>query len=220
VDANHRETDMNRVTSSRYILALLPLLILLPGCASMNKSECMTVDWQTVGYEDGAAGRSGDRIAQHRKACAKHGVTPDLKAYQAGREQGLREYCQPQNGYRLGERGGEYGGICPADLARHFEDAYRDGFELYGLRARVSEAANDVANMRAEFKRSQDEMIAASAVVIDGTVDKAVKAQALLDVKRLAERQGALKAQIAQRERDHMNFQRDLDAYLASTGPR
>jgi hypothetical protein len=211
---------MNRIASSRYILLLLPLLVLLPGCASMNKSECLTVDWQTVGYEDGAAGRSGDRIAQHRKACAKHGVTPDLRAYQAGREQGLREYCQPQNGYRLGERGADQPGFCPADLARNFEDAYRDGFELYSLRTRVSQAANDINAMRAELMRAQDAMIAASAVVIDSNADKAAKAQALLDVKRLAERQGVLKAQIAQREEDRLHYQRDLDQYLASVGPR
>jgi Protein of unknown function (DUF2799) len=211
---------MNRVTSARYIFVLLPLLALLPGCASMNKAECMTVDWQTVGYEDGAAGRSGDRIAQHRKACAKHGVTPDLSAYQAGREQGLREYCQPQNGYRLGENGRDYPGFCPTDLARNFEDAYRDGFELYGLRARVNQAASDVSSMRAELIRAQDDMVAASAVVIDPQAEKPARAQALLDVKRLAEHQGVLKSQIAQRERDRMNFQRDLDAYMASAGPR
>jgi hypothetical protein len=201
-------------------LALLPLLALLPGCASMSKAECMTVDWQTIGYEDGAAGRSGDRIAQHRKACAKHGVTPDLSAYQAGREQGLREYCQPQNGYRLGENGRDNPGFCPADLAGNFEDAYRDGFELYGLRSRVNQAANDVNSMRAELMRAQDDMVAASAVVIDPQAEKPARAQALLDVKRLAERQGVLKSQIAQRERDRMNFQRDLDAYIASAGPR
>jgi Protein of unknown function (DUF2799) len=220
LDANIRETHMNRVTPSRYILALLPLLVLLPGCASMNKNECLTVDWQTVGYEDGAAGRSGDRIAQHRKACAKHGVAPDLKAYQAGREQGLREYCQPQNGYRLGERGADPVGFCPADLAMNFEDAYRDGFELYSLRARVSQAENDINNMRAERSRAQEDMVAASAVVVDPLADKAAKAQALLDVKRLAERQGVLKTRIAQREEDRQNFQRDLDHYLASAGPR
>lgn len=202
--------------SPRYILALLPLLVLLPGCATMNKSECLTVDWQTVGYEDGAAGRSGDRIAQHRKACAKHGVAPDLSAYQAGREQGLREFCQPQNGFRMGERGADYGGFCPADLARNFEDAYQDGFELYRLRARVSEAASDIAAMRAELQRAQEEMVAASAVVIDANTDKVAKAQALLDVKRLSERRGALKAQIAQREEDYIHFQRDLDNYVAS----
>jgi hypothetical protein len=211
---------MSRIATAGFIFALMPLLALLPGCASMNRDECLTVDWQTVGYEDGAAGRSGDRIAQHRKACAKHGVTPDLRAYQAGREQGLREYCLPQNGYRLGERGADYPGFCPADLAGNFEDAYRNGFELFQRRARVIDATNDIESMRAELMGAEDAMLAASAVVIDREADKATKAQALLDVKRLAERQGVLKAQIRRREEDRLHYQQDLDQYLASAGPR
>jgi hypothetical protein len=206
--------------SSRYILALVPWLLLLSGCASMNRDECLTVDWQTVGYEDGAAGRSGDRIAQHRKSCAKHGVTPDLRAYQAGREQGLREYCQPQNGYRLGERGGDNLGFCPADLAGDFEAAWRDGRELHDLRARVNQAENDLRSLHADLQRADEDMVAASAFVIDSDADKAAKAQALLDVKRLAERRTMLKSQIRQREEDHLHFKRDLDDYLASAGPR
>ena len=48
--------------------------LLLTACStSMTKDECQTVDWRTVGYEDGVAGRPGDRIARHRKACAEHG---------------------------------------------------------------------------------------------------------------------------------------------------
>lgn len=211
---------MTRIKASACLLALLPLLALQPGCATMNRDECLTVDWQTVGYEDGVAGRSGERIAQHRKACAKHGVTPDLRAYQAGREQGLREYCQPRNGYRLGEGGADNPGFCPADLAADFEAAWRDGFELHGLRARVNQATNDIQSLRARLQHAEDDMIAASAVVIDPAADKPAKAQALLDVKRLAEHQGALKAQIRQREEDRVHFQRDLDEYLASAGPR
>ena len=210
---------MGRIARLRYLLALLPLLAFLPGCASMSKDECLTVDWQTVGFEDGAAGRPADHIAQHRKACAKHGVTPDLRAYQAGREQGLREYCQPQNGYRIGERGGEYAGSCPADLAPAFEAAWHDGFELHQRQARVNQATNDVAHLRAELQRAEDDMIAASALILSHDADKPAKAQALVDVQRLAELQGSLKSQIRQREQDRAHFQRDLDEYLASVKP-
>ena len=92
-------------------IGMLAVVALLGGCATMSESECLTVDWQTVGFEDGVAGYSGDRIGQHRKACAKHGVSPDLVGYQRGREAGLREYCQPANGFRVGSHGGSYAGI-------------------------------------------------------------------------------------------------------------
>ena len=48
------------------------------------------------------AGRSGEQIGRHRKACAEYGITPGLDAYRAGRAEGLREFCQPNNGYRAG----------------------------------------------------------------------------------------------------------------------
>src|SRR5262245_15946206 len=103
---------------------VLACSLLMGGCASMSKDECMTVDWRTVGYEDGARGYSGGRIAEHRKACAKHGVTPDLTAYQAGRDDGLHEYCVPQNGFRMGANGNNYGGVCPRDVEPAFLGAF------------------------------------------------------------------------------------------------
>ena len=197
-------------------LVLLLGYALLPACATMDRDECLTVDWQTVGYEDGAAGRSGDRIAKHRKACAKHGVTPDLQAYQSGRERGLREYCRPLTGYRLGERGGDNPGFCPADLAPAFDAAWRDGSELHHLRGLVNDAAGDVRSMQAELEDADDDIVAASALIIDSNADKGTKAQALLDVKRLTERKTVLKAQIRQRQDDRVHFQRNLDEYLAT----
>ena len=99
----------------------------MTGCATMSKSECNTADWRTIGYEDGSAGYSAERMAQHRKACADHGVRLALDDYQDGRQQGLREYCQPQNAYRVGAYGGNYRGVCPADLEPAFMAAYESG---------------------------------------------------------------------------------------------
>ena len=39
--------------------------LLLTACStSMTRDECQTVEWRTVGYEDGVAGHPGDRIAR------------------------------------------------------------------------------------------------------------------------------------------------------------
>jgi len=199
-------------------LLLSALLILaLSGCATMNKSECLTVDWRTVGYEDGVAGRSGDRIAQHRKACAKHGVAPDLDAYQSGRDQGLREYCQPETGYQLGARGGAFNSSCPADLKEDFQAAYHSGFELYSMRARVANATSALEASHRELQQIEHDLVDVSAVILDRDTEKTVRVQALLDAKNMAERQGELRAQIPQLEADIRAYQRDLDNYVAST---
>ena len=67
--------------SKLYRIATIALLAGgLHGCAGMNSAECMSTDWSTIGYEDGVNGYTGDRIGHYRKACGKHGVTPDLVA--------------------------------------------------------------------------------------------------------------------------------------------
>src|SRR5882757_4069724 len=121
----------------KWSLGLSVLTVLASGCASMSQQECAATDWQTVGYEDGVNGYSGGRIARYRTACSKYGVAPDLARYQAGREQGLREFCRSANGYRLGAAGGSYRSVCPNDLEAPFLSAFNAGHELYTLQARV-----------------------------------------------------------------------------------
>jgi len=209
-----RRTDWTGVK----LLAAALLMLAVSGCASMNKAECLNVDWRTVGYEDGVAGRSGERIGEHRKACAKHGVTPDFNAYQAGRETGLREYCQPETGYQLGVNGYALKTSCPADVKEDFESAYHAGFELYAMRARVVNAQNELESTHRELAQIDQDLIAVSAIVVARDTDNVARAQALLDAKNMAQRKGQLKARIPELERIVVESQRELDNYVASTG--
>lgn len=195
--------------------ALLASMLLLGGCATMSESECLTVDWQTVGFEDGVAGYSGDRIGQHRKACAKHGVSPDLVGYQRGREAGLREYCQPANGFRVGSHGGSYAGICPAELDGAFTTAYESGRQLYSLESRLSNTRNQIVSKRRELERAEDTIVKKTAVIVGGESTGEERAQALVDTKQLAERVGRLKSEIRQLEHDEVEYERDLEDYRA-----
>jgi hypothetical protein len=191
-------------------------LLALSGCATMDRDECLTVDWRTVGFEDGAAGYSGDRIGQHRKACAKHGVTPDLASYQAGRDDGLREYCVPAKGFRLGSQGGSYGGICPADLEAAFDDAYQSGRQLYTLESRLSSVNHEIESTRRELRTAESDIVNRSAVAISSEATKEERAQAVLDVKHLGERVGRLKSEIRQLEDERVHCARDLEDYRAT----
>jgi len=188
--------------------------LLVTACAgTMNKDECRTVDWRTVGYEDGVAGRPGDRIGQHRKACAAAGVTPDLDAYRAGRDDGLREYCQPHNGYRAGVNGAEYYDTCPADLEPAFIAAYESGRELYVRERRVADADAGIENRRRELARLEDTAARTAFQVISDTATPEQRAQALLDTRQIAERMGRLKAEIAALEKDRARYAQELENY-------
>ncbi len=200
-------------------LALMTTVLVLAGCASMSKDECMAVDWRTVGYEDGVEGYPGDRIAVHRKDCAKYGVRADLGLYQEGRNQGLREFCQPINGYNLGVRGAAYRGVCPAELEPTFLRAYGSGHELYVMTSRVSGAQAELESKRRELERVEHGIVASSAAAIssDATADQ--RAQAVVDAAQLAEQAGRLKVEIRQLSEDSARYQAELDNYRSTHPP-
>jgi ribosome modulation factor len=187
---------------------------LLGACSSqMSKDECRTVDWRTVGYEDGVAGRPGDRIGEHRRACAEHGITPDLNAYLAGRAEGLKEYCQPHNGYRAGASGRTYYDVCPAEMSAAFEQAYDEGRALYVREQRVRDADQQIETKRQEIRRLEDRIAASAFDVADATATAEQRTQAVLDTKQAAERIGRLKAEVAELEKERARLQAELEAY-------
>jgi hypothetical protein len=181
----------------------------------MSKDECMATDWRTVGYEDGVAGYSGSRIAQHRKACAKYGVAPDLSAYQAGRNSGLREFCVAQNGFHVGARGASYNGVCPVDLEPAFLGAYETGRELNRLRVRVTNAANRIDSLHNEVDNIDKDLISAAAEIMKLDTTPERRAQLVLDTKNMAERRGEAKAEIPRLEGDLVHYKRELADFQA-----
>jgi hypothetical protein len=197
-------------------ILILAATAVLAGCNSMSAQECSSTDWRTVGYEDGVNGFAGDRIGRYRNACSEHGVTPDLHQYQSGRDEGLREFCKPANGFRVGARGGGYSGVCPADLDESFVDAYQSGRQLYTLRSRVSSAQSELYSMRSELDQIDRDLVSVGARIIDPTLTNEERAQLVVDTKHMAERKGEIKARIPQVEGELALYQRELDDYRAT----
>jgi hypothetical protein len=189
------------------------LASLVAGCASMSKDECRHVDWRTVGYEDGAAGRAASRLGDHRRACADHGVTPDLAAYTAGREAGMREFCQAHNGYRVGASGQVYYGTCPADLAAAFEQGYDVGRELYVRQRRVADADAAIDRRHAEIRRLEDGLARGAFVLVSDGSTAEQRTQAVLDARQAAESVGRLRKEIEDLQADRARYERELEAY-------
>lgn len=133
------------------LLLLSLLCFVLVGCATLNRDECLTADWQAIGYEDGVVGRTAGYLGNHRKACAEYGVSPDLEEYLAGHSRGIALYCRPLNGYRLGIRGHSYGGECPAELEKAFLSAHTDGYGLFTRQRKVD-------RLRDDLDRAEDEL--------------------------------------------------------------
>ena len=201
--------------ASRATLAVATF-VALSACSSMSANECLSTDWRMVGYEDGVVGYAGNRIAKYRKACGEHGISPDLSAYQLGRDEGLREYCKPLNGFRAGSRGNSYNGVCPADLDRAFMDAYQSGRQLYTMRSNVSATARQIDAMRAELEQIDKDLVSNGAKILDSSITHEQRAQLLVDSKQMAERKGEIKTRIPQLESELLVNQRELDDYRAT----
>jgi len=160
-------------------------LLLLGGCATMNQSECVNADWSIIGMEDGAMGRPESYIGNHRSACAKFGVAPDLVTYQAGHDQGVQQYCTERNGYARGRSGNRYNGVCPPDLEKAFLDAHSLGREIY-LTNR--ELQNINASIRGKEKKIENIIITKNEkeqLLIHGNISPTERAILLEETKEL-----------------------------------
>lgn len=190
-------------------------LLTLSGCATMNADECAMSDWRTIGYEDGAMGYTADRLGNHRKACAKHGVAPDFDAYQTGRREGLRQFCQPSRGFNLGANGGRYNGVCPSDLEPDFVDAFNSGHRLHNLKSNVNSANYQISAKRSELERTEDRIRQVEADLISSETSAEDRVLLLVDLKDLSERTGQLEAEIVELIEERAEYEQQLAAYEA-----
>lgn len=194
--------------------ALLAGVVLVSGCASMSKEECLYADWGAIGYEDGAAGRPVSAVSPRRQACAKKaGVTVDMAAYRAGREEGLALYCEPANGYAVGANGGRYYGVCSGRREDAFLAAYETGRRLYqlesavaGLEADIRQAQIDLNNVEHHIARTESALISPATPHVD-------RLELLAELKHLSEEKGNVETALIALSRDHARAEYELAAY-------
>ena len=191
-------------------------MALLSGCSTtMTAEECVASDWRTVGYEDGVLGRSGAQIGTYRKACAEAGVTPDLNEYQAGRQQGLQEYCRPQNGYRVGERGATYQGVCPAELEGQFLAAYDEGRTLHTLRTDVRRLESAIVRAENEIEDIDATIETETVRMISDGLTPEDRLEILAEMKRLSARKESLENDLVYLAEELGASRERLDDYQA-----
>lgn len=120
---------------------------LLGSCATMSEDQCLAGAWGEQGYKDGADGLPMSRLDDHAQACAKVGVTPNVSAYGAARDDGLRSYCRPERGFVEGREGDTYHGACSSTDEADFLPAYRDGQLVHAAQAEVNEAESEARRL-------------------------------------------------------------------------
>lgn len=190
-------------------------MLLAGGCASMSGDECVTGDWHAIGFEDGSRGYAADRVGDHRKACAKHGVAPDFIAWRAGHEEGLRVFCQPSRGFNLGSNGGTYNGICAPDLEPAFVDAWRTGARLHELRANVAATTRAIEVRERDLQETRERIREIEAGIVAPRVPAEERVLLLADLKELAGKAGELEADIENLVAERARHEERLASYRA-----
>ncbi|PNK60384.1 DUF2799 domain-containing protein [Psychrobacter sp. FDAARGOS_221] len=120
-----------------WLLGIIVSVPLLTSCATLSKEECLTGNWESIGYADGAAGRSSDHLNRHNKACAKVGVATNYQMWEKGRQQGLKQYCTATNAYQLGKRGSQLNAVCPASVTPKLDRINADGRRYYSINQQI-----------------------------------------------------------------------------------
>lgn len=118
----------------RSFLITTPLLLgtLCTACTPhLTQAQCLNMDWNNVGYDDGTHGRFQRNLSQDIADCAKFKIDVNTRAYQKGWRLGTRIFCKASHGYVLGTQGQTYNHVCPTDLAGPFEQSWRRGIRKF-----------------------------------------------------------------------------------------
>lgn len=199
---------MNTIT--RTILLTGFTLSTLAACSTMNKSECLTADWNTIGYGDGTRGYSASRISSHRSACAEHGVKPNLNAYTTGRDKGLMQYCIPAKGYNRGRSGYGYNGVCSGKNEPAFVDALNYGLTIYKAEKVLSNLKNDYAQEERYIHKLERKLDHKEDQIVSGKLSKVKALMLLNETKEMAEELGKAKSNLIGLNDEISNQQRHI----------
>jgi hypothetical protein len=206
----------------RFIIAPA-IALMLAGCAGMSKDECLYADWSAIGYEDGAAGRPVSAVSPRRAACAKKaGITVDMAAYNAGREDGLYLYCRPSNGYAVGANGGRYYGVCASDDEDDFLMAFEMGRRLYSLEQNVYAVAGQIKKAQQDLYNTEHRITATQTALISPATPMADRPALLLEMKELYDDKEQIEYTLAALDRDLARAEAalaDYEDHLALNGP-
>ncbi len=173
--------------NKKRLIATILISTLISACTVMSEEECRYADWRVVGYEDGNAGQGIDRFTNYRTTCADFGVVPDFDAWQAGREQGLQQYCQPRQGFTLGESGRDYNGVCAGELEPDFLEAYRMGSELRALQRAVGSIESAISSREQQINEIDAEIDEFEAIIIVADTTAEERAELLAEMRELTE---------------------------------
>ena len=178
---------------------LLTTMLVLVGCSSgatVSQNQCIASDWQTLGYRDGVNGVRSSQLLKHQDACVEHGIIPDRAGYMAGWNTGVREYCQPNNAFEIGELGGGHDNVCPHEMQTTFTTAYRQGRKLYLARVEISNLERTISHKEHRLEDIKGELVSSATGQLNPLLSTADRVEMLAYTHRLTEERHRLRTEL------------------------
>lgn len=132
---------------------LLGSLGLAGGCAVISEDECQAGLWYERGIEDGSRGHSQATVYKIAQKCHEYGVRVDTSAWMRGHEEGVEQYCTPENGFIQGRNGRDYAGVCTGPTADLFMANYQQGLAVYQAEQQYLALENRYEKAEREYYR-------------------------------------------------------------------
>lgn len=196
---------VKEMTMQLFTLLLVFPILFLGGCATMNEAECLHADWTAIGMEDGTRGRDLSYLSRHRKACAKHGISPEVAPYMSGYKAGLAQFCVPERGLQLGLSGGRYNGICPEELTNPFVTAYQQGYGIFQAEQRIKKVSTRINDQKEYLNELHDEIKATKSQIISAKTPEKDRGLLLKELKILEREREDTKTEIWQLKQHKKN---------------
>lgn len=142
----------------------LIILLLLAGCTTLSKEDCLTQNWQDYSKESmlNSPSHYDHIVHKARKACSEHGITPDNAALQRGYVDAINELCQSKRIWELALDGKKMDlMLCPSGNRAKLKRVYDAGQYLHQIEKLEKDASTlqgKIANLQQESYNLEDEL--------------------------------------------------------------
>lgn len=164
--------DRKRVIHSVTLMVfVVPVLLMVPSCASLSKADCLYGDWYEIGLRDGLSGVESERFSAYVDTCARYGVRPDSSEYSKGRTKGLESFCTSSVGYSEGRMGRDYRYVCSGIAEELFLVGHSLGFNVHSTEDYIHTIVQAIAQQNTQIGRWEKQIKSIEEQLVDDDTD-------------------------------------------------
>lgn len=138
-------------------ISTLIFLIMSIGCSGMSKKDCTATDWKQQGISDGQKGLAAEKILKTEKFCRQKNVDFPIVSYKEGWVEGMKDYCSPENGFKLSSTGKKVNvANCPIEYQPKLVESIKKGEEFLKVEKNIAKLEKTKEKMKAKREDVKD----------------------------------------------------------------